>query len=313
MTSECRRARRLRELVTLQLEGLSRRFGAVTALDNLSFSVPSGEVMGFLGPNGAGKTTAMRAVFGLVSLDGGRVTWDGVPLDAAHRRRFGYMPEERGLYPGMLVGEQVEYLARLHGLRGPAARSAAMTWLERVGIADRAASKVEALSLGNQQRVQLAAALVHEPEALVLDEPMSGLDPVGIEAIGAVLAEQAAAGRVVLFSSHQLDLVEHLCASVTIIDRGRLLVAGRVDDLTSAGARRLVVAVDGDPDAAWADRVPGVAVAEVHAGAARLVLSDGVDSQTVLAAAMAAGRVIEFGFERRRLSEIFREAVECPG
>ena len=295
--------------MSLRFEGVSRRFGDVVALDDLSFAVPSGQVFGFLGPNGAGKTTAMRAVFGLVGLDAGRVTWNDAAVDLAARRRFGYMPEERGLYPGMIVRDQIEYLGRLRGMSIGAAREATAVWLDRVGVAERATSKLEALSLGNQQRVQLAAALVHDPEALILDEPMSGLDPVGIEAIGAILAEQAAAGRAVLFSSHQLDLVEHLCESVAIIEQGRLVVEGRVDELTLTGSRRLVVAVEGDRTAGWARGLPGVTVSQVDGTAARLVLADGVDSQAVLSAAMVAGRVTQFGFERRRLSEVFREAL----
>jgi ABC-2 type transport system ATP-binding protein len=161
----------------LELDGLTRRFGSLTALDELSFSVPAGEVVGFLGPNGAGKTTTMRAIFGLTDLDAGSVRWKGAPVGQAERRRFGYMPEERGLYPGMLVGEQLEYLGRLHGMTATDAATATTTWLDRLGVVDRAGSKVEALSHGNQQRVQLAAALVHGPELLVLDEPLAGLDP----------------------------------------------------------------------------------------------------------------------------------------
>ncbi len=298
--------------MTLRLEGLRRRYGATVALDGLSLSVPTGAVVGFLGPNGAGKTTAMRAVFGLVSLDAGQVTWQGRPVGAEERRRFGYMPEERGLYPGMRVGEQVEYLARLHGV--PAERAFELTrhWLQVVGVADRADAKVEALSMGNQQRVQLAAALVHDPELLVLDEPLSGLDPAGVDAIGSVLVEQAAAGRGVLFSSHQLDLVEHLCEAVAIVDRGRLVAEGRVEDLTTSGSRRLVVRVEGDRQGRWAQGLPGVRVSQVQGGAVRLALQPGTDSQMVLRAAMAAGQVTEFGFERRRLSEVFREAVGHP-
>ena len=293
----------------LELDGLSRRFGSVTALDDLSFSVPSGEVVGFLGPNGAGKTTAMRAVFGLVDLDAGEVRWNRKPVGAADRRRFGYMPEERGLYPGMLVGQQLEYLARLHGLGLPDAVRATRTWLERLGVADRASSRVDALSHGNQQRVQLAAALVHDPELLILDEPLAGLDPAGIDAIGQVLVDEARRGRCVLFSSHQLDLVEDLCEAVTIIDHGRLVVTGKVDDLATAGPRRLVVRVEGDRQADWARSVPGVAVSEVDGGEARLVLDAGIDSDAVLRAAMGAGRVTEFVFARRRLSEVFRESL----
>jgi ABC-2 type transport system ATP-binding protein len=188
----------------LDLHGLTRRYGSVVALNDLSFSVSPGQVTGFLGPNGAGKTTTMRAVFGLTALDAGSVRWNGAAVNQADRRRFGYMPEERGLYPGMLVGEQVEYLGRLHGMTPAAAARAATRWLELLGIADRARSKVESLSQGNQQRVQLAAALVHGPDLLVLDEPLAGLDPAGLDAVGGVLTAQARSGRCVLFSSHQL-------------------------------------------------------------------------------------------------------------
>jgi ABC-2 type transport system ATP-binding protein len=293
----------------LELVGLRRTFGSLTALDDLSFTVPAGHVVGFLGPNGAGKTTTMRAIFGLTDLDAGTVRWNGAPVGQPERRRFGYMPEERGLYPGMLVAEQLEYLGRLHGMSGADAAAATRTWLERLDIAERAQSKVEALSHGNQQRVQLAAALLHGPELLVLDEPLAGLDPAGVDAIGQVLLDQAGAGCCVLFSSHQLDLVEDLCEQVTIIDHGRVVVSGTVDELASSGPRRLVVRVEGGRAAAWARSLPGVTVSEVAAGAARLVLDDAVDSDRVLRAAMQAGRVTEFSFQRRRLSEVFREAL----
>ena len=293
----------------LELEGLTRRYGTLTALDDLSFSVPAGQVVGFLGPNGAGKTTTMRAVFGLTDLDAGRVMWNGAPVGQPERRRFGYMPEERGLYPAMLVGEQLEYLGRLHGMSATDAQVATKTWLERLGVTDRVDSKVDALSHGNQQRVQLAAALVHGPELLILDEPLAGLDPSGIDAIGGVLVEQARSGCCVIFSSHQLDQVEDLCESVTIIDHGRLVVTGKVDDLATSGPRRLVVRVEGDRDALWAHGIAGVTISEVDGGEARLVLDVSVDSESVLRAAMAAGRVTEFVFERRRLSEVFREAL----
>ncbi len=293
----------------LELVGLTRRFGSLLALDHLSFAVPAGHVVGFLGPNGAGKTTTMRAIFGLTDLDVGTVRWNGAVVGAAARRRFGYMPEERGLYPGMQVGEQLEYFGRLHGMTGRAAAESSAAWLERLGLAERAGSKVEALSHGNQQRVQLAAALVHGPELLVLDEPLAGLDPAGIDAVGEVLVAQARAGCCVLLSSHQLDLVEDLCESVTIIDHGRVVAAGPVDELATGGPRRLVVRVEGDRDGHWARQLPGVSVSELDRGAARLLLEESVDSQAVLAAAMAAGRVTEFAFARRRLSEVFREAM----
>ena len=294
---------------TLELNGLRRTYGQVVALDDLSFTVPPGQVFGFLGPNGAGKTTTMRAIFGLTDLDAGSVRWDGAPVGAAERRRFGYMPEERGLYPNMLVGDQVQYIGRLHGMDASAAASATTRWLERLALADRATSKVGVLSHGNQQRVQLAAALVHDPDALVLDEPLAGLDPAGIDAIGEVLVERAHSGRCVVFSSHQLDLVEDLCESVAIIDRGRLVASGTVDELAVSGARRLVVRVEGDRQGVWARALPGVTVSEVDGGEVRLVLDQAADSDVVLDAARSAGRVTQFVFERRRLSEVFREAV----
>ncbi|HSK36775.1 MAG TPA: ATP-binding cassette domain-containing protein, partial [Actinomycetota bacterium] len=222
----------------LELQGLSRRYGDLVALDDLSFTVREGQMFGFVGPNGAGKTTTMRIVLGVLEPDRGEVRWQGRPVDAETRRRFGYMPEERGLYPKMRVRDQLEYFARLHGLSAADAHSAAGYWIERLGVAERADDRVEQLSLGNQQRVQLAAALVHNPEVLVLDEPFSGLDPVGVDVLAEVLADRAADGIPVIFSSHQLELVERLCEAVAIITRGRLVAAGPVEELRASGGER---------------------------------------------------------------------------
>ena len=302
----------------LELRGLTKRYGSTTALDGLSFSVQPGEMFGFVGANGAGKTTAMRIVLGVLEADAGEVFWGGKPLGAAQRRRFGYMPEERGLYPKMKVGNHLVYLARLHGLSTGEARSAARKWMERLGVAERSGDKVEALSLGNQQRVQLAAALIHEPEALVLDEPFSGLDPVGVDALSEVLAERAGEGVPVVFSSHQLELVERLCDSVAIINGGRLVAGGAVSELGATG-RVLRVSVksrdhdrDGEPvpAALWASGLAGVEIAEEGDKGALLSLEDSVDSQTVLEAARAGGNVEHFGFEQRTLTEVFRGAIE---
>ena len=294
----------------LELAGLRRKFGDVVALDGLTFTVPPGEVFGFLGPNGAGKTTAMRAIVGVTSLDGGTVRWNGEPIGEQARRRIGYMPEERGLYPAMKVLEQLEYLARLHGLTQTAAQSAARHWADRLGLGGYVQHKTEALSLGNQQRVQLAAALVHEPELLVLDEPFSGLDPVGVDAMSEVLAERAAKGVTMLFSSHQLDLVEHLCTSVAIIHHGALVAHGTVDDLARGGPLRIAVKVAGDDQALWTSMLGGIAaVQQVASGTATLSLASRQAAQAVLDVARRAGPVEQFGFERRRLSEVFRDAV----
>jgi ABC-2 type transport system ATP-binding protein len=294
----------------LELIGLRRRYGDVVALDGLTFTVPPGQVFGFLGPNGAGKTTSMRAVFGLVALDGGEVRWCGGPIGERERRRFGYMPEERGLYPGMRIFDQLVFLGQLHGLEAVPAREAALLWTERLGLADRRADRLEALSHGNQQRVQLAACLVHSPELLILDEPFSGLDPVAVDAFSAILAERASAGVTVLFSSHQLDLVEHLCEAVAIVDCGRLVIEGRVEELASSGPPRLQVRVAGDLGG-WAREVrSGVESVEVGPdGTVTLTLLPGADAQAILDAARRAGPLVHFSFARRRLSEVFREAV----
>lgn len=296
----------------LELRGVGRSFGHRVALQDLTFDIPRGQVVGFLGPNGAGKTTAMRIVMGILLPDQGEVRWQGAPLTRQARLRFGYMPEERGLYPGMRVGEQLVYLARLHGMAPAAAAPAVATWLERLGLAGQGDRKLEALSLGNQQRAQLAAALTHDPELLILDEPFSGLDPPGIEALSEVLAERAAVGVSVVFSSHQLDLVEHLCESVVIVSKGRLVAQGSVEALGRSGLRRYSVGVIGDPTARWAENVAGVRVVGIRGGIADLELGPDTDAQWLLDRARAAGGIEQFGVRHRRLSDVFRAALEEP-
>ena len=214
---------------------LTRRYGDATVLDDVSFDVRPGRITGFVGGNGAGKTTTMRIIMGVLAPDAGEVRWKGEPLHMRMRARFGYMPEERGLYPKMRVKRQLSYLAGLHGVDDPDA--AADRWIDRLGLTERAEDRVEELSLGNQQRVQLAAALVHEPELLVLDEPFSGLDPVGVDVLSGVLLDYARTGVPVVFSSHQLELVERLCEAVAIIKDGRLVASGTVEALRGPGQK----------------------------------------------------------------------------
>ena len=298
--------------VELEIDGLRRRYGSVIALDGLSFGVPSGEVFGFLGPNGAGKTTTMRAIFGVAALDAGEIRWRGKPVDEEARRHFGYMPEERGLYPGMKLREQIEYFATLHDMDGQAAAKAATYWIGRLGLAGREDAKIDALSHGNQQRAQLAVALVHDPELLVLDEPFSGLDPGGVDDMRQVLVERAAAGVTVLFSSHQLDLVEDICEAVAIIHHGRLVASGAVEELRRGDRPRLAVQVGGDEEGAWS-RALGAGLGDVEAvrqgGTVLISLTNSADSQRILDLARAAGPIEHFSFEDRRLSEVFREVT----
>jgi ABC-2 type transport system ATP-binding protein len=293
----------------LVADGLTRRFGDVVALDGLSLRVEPGEVLGFLGPNGSGKTTALRSILGISQPDSGTVTWKGSPIDDEARRKFGYLPEERGLYPGMKIGEQLAYFATLYGFDHETGTANAHRWLERLGLGERIDDKLDALSLGNQQRVQLAAALVHEPELLVLDEPFSGLDPISIENVGAILREQAEAGVAVVFSSHQLDLVEDYCQQVTIISKGRSVIDGALADVQRGATPVLSVQVEGDTTGAWAKRLRGVKTTANEAGRLRLALGPTADSQAVLAAAQKRGPVVEFSFVKRRLSEVFIEVV----
>ncbi len=295
--------------MSLELIEVTRRFGEVTALDRVSFTVPAGEMVGFVGPNGAGKTTAMRIVLGVLAADAGEVRWRGHVVDAGVRRRFGYMPEERGLYQKMRVLDQLAYLARLHGIPRAGARRAASRILETLGVLERAGERTEALSLGNQQRVQLAAALVHAPEVLVLDEPFSGLDPVGVDVLSAVLREQAATGVPVLFSSHQLELVERLCESVVLIDRGRIVAAGAISHLRDRDHRRLVrIEVAGAP-AGWISARADVRVVEPLPEGAVVELLDGTSPNALLDAARAAGEVRTFAMARPSLGQIFRQLV----
>ncbi|MGO1562478.1 ABC transporter, ATP-binding protein [Actinomycetales bacterium JB111] len=305
----------------LELQNLNKSYGRIRALKDMSFTVGSGELFGFVGSNGAGKTTTMRIVLGVLAADSGSVTYDGKPLDLDLRRRVGYMPEERGLYPKMKVGDQLRFLARLHGLSAADAASATDRWTERLGVASRRGDDVESLSLGNQQRVQLAAALVHEPEVLVLDEPFSGLDPVAVDVMSDVLKERAAAGVPVIFSSHQLDLVERLCHRVGIVSAGSMVAIGTIDELRTVDQPvwRIVVGADNVDLAPVASAVPGAVAESVEAGAGKsavqVMLPDeqpGAE-QALLSAAAGIGPVVEFGAVRPQLADLFRDVVSDGG
>lgn len=297
----------------LEIDGVSKRYGTVRALQDMTFAVRPGELFGFVGANGAGKTTTMRIVLGVLDADAGEVRLEGRAIDAARRRRIGYMPEERGLYPKMAVGEQLRYLAELHGCSAAEARAATERWTTRLGVADRIGEEVQKLSLGNQQRVQLAAALVHEPDVLVLDEPFSGLDPVAVDVMSGVLRERCDAGAPVVFSSHQLELVERLCDRVGIVRDGTMVAQGSVDELRTgdlAGGSTVVVHAP-DAPAGWADDVPGVTASRVEHGRTVATLDAGADDQALLRAALATGPVHEFSRRRPSLTELFRETMEA--
>lgn len=292
----------------LRIEGLRKTYGDIVALDDCTFSAEPGRMLGFLGPNGAGKTTAMRAVFGLIEADAGTITWRSSAIGLEQRQRFGYMPETRGLYPKMRIRDQLIYLGRLHGMTSAAAGDEADSLLGALSLGDRAKDALDKLSHGNQQRVQLAAALINRPELLVLDEPFSGLDPIGVETMAEILRERAKEGAAVVFSSHQLDLVEDLCEDVAIIRQGRIVRQGQVAQIKDASpVRHLelelaegVVHELGE----LSDRI-----VEKIGNRYRLMVPADLDIRPLMSGALASGQVRRFIYTTPSLSEIFLEAV----
>ena len=291
----------------LTVRNLHKRYGEVTALDGVSLTAKPGRMLGFLGPNGAGKTTTMRAVFGLVRLDAGEVRWQDEPVTSDRRLRFGYMPEQRGLYARMAVGRQLRYLAELHGMNGADATDAAERWLTELGLGDRIDARLSDLSHGNQQRVQLAAALVHDPGLLVLDEPFSGLDPLGVQSMSEVLRTRAAEGATVVFSSHQLELVEELCDDVVIIAHGRDQIAGTLEEVRAAADyRRVEVRL-----AAGAPVTPpaGARLVDARDGIVRLQVPVATAVPELVAELAHQGTIEHLTFTSPRLTEVFRDVV----
>jgi ABC-2 type transport system ATP-binding protein len=292
----------------LELRGVRKTYGTLVAVDDLDMAVRPGEVFGFVGSNGAGKTTTMRVVLGTLISDRGDVLWNGSRIGFEVRRRIGYMPEERGLYPKMRIGEQLVYLAQLHGMTQAAAADGVTRWLERFQLKERARDELQKLSHGNQQRVQLAAALVFGPLMLVLDEPFAGLDPEAVDYMSEVLHEQARSGIPVIFSSHQLEIVERICDRVGIIQRGRLVACGTIDELRRDGPRQLWVDAPSAPQG-WAGSVSGVRVARTDGSRVLLELDASADDQAILRVALATGPVREFRANLPSLLDIFREAM----
>ena len=293
----------------LELNGITKSYGGRRVLDEVGFTVAPGRLTGFVGGNGAGKTTTMRIILGVLAKDAGTVTLDGAPVTAADRRRFGYMPEERGLYPKMKVLEHIVYLARLHGFSKSDATTRATALLEELGLGERLNDNVETLSLGNQQRAQIAAALVHDPDVLILDEPFSGLDPLAVDVVAGVLQGRAAQGTAVLFSSHQLDVVERLCDDLVIIAGGTIRAAGSRDDLRAAHSTRRFELVSAG-DAGWLRDEPGITVLEFDGGYALFDADSDDTVQTVLRRAVAAGDVAGFAPRHPSLAQIFKEVIQ---
>jgi ABC-2 type transport system ATP-binding protein len=292
----------------LEVDRIAKSFGQVVACRNVGFTVASGELFGLVGGRGAGKTTILRVALGLLDPDAGEVRLDGVPVTAASRQRIGYLPEQRGLYPRMRVLDQLVYLAELRGLAVNDAHRVAENVIARLDLRPLRGEAIQRLGPGDQQRVQLAAALVADPEVLVLDEPFAGLDQVAIDLVGGILRERAAAGVPVLLAAHALDVAEALCDRIGIIQNGHMVATGTVAELT-AGSRVELLVDAPDAPSGWAAAIPGVEVLEVHNGRTRLHLSNGVDDQAVLTAALATGPVREFTRVRPTLAELYRDVM----
>jgi ABC-2 type transport system ATP-binding protein len=301
--------------VTLQIDHVTKRFGATVALDGLAFDVPRGEVFGFLGANGAGKTTTMRICLGIVAPDAGEIRWQGMPVGDLPRRTWGYLPEERGLYPRMSVLDQLVYYASLYGEPPDRARREALAWLSRFRIPEYAGRRAEELSKGNQQKVQFIAAILHGPEVLLMDEPFTGLDPINLVLLREAFMELRDRGRTLIFSTHQMEAAEAMCESVAIIDHGRLVAGGPLRELKRASGRQWIrLAIDGpSPSPSWLEAVPGVDVVRRDATGAELELLPGAAPAAILEAVLGRGATVSrFEVAEPSLEALFIELVGHP-
>ncbi len=297
----------MRGVQMLGVHGLTRQYGEVRAVDGVTFEVPAGKMIGFVGGNGAGKTTTMRMIMGVLAPNAGEVTWGERPVTRADRTRFGYMPEERGLYPKQGVLDQLTYLGRLHGMSQGDANGRAKELLERFGLGDRLKEKVEKLSLGNQQRAQIIAAVLGEPLALIMDEPFSGLDPAAVDQMADLLREHTSRGVPVLFSSHQLELVDRLCDGIVVLHKGKVVAQGTSDELRGNAPLRFVMTLTGD--AGWVRGQPGIKVLDLDGATVELEPESEELAQRLLTEAVSRGGVREFSRVRPSLSEIYREVA----
>jgi ABC-2 type transport system ATP-binding protein len=297
--------------MSLIIDSVCKRFGDVQALEDISLEIKPGEVFGFLGANGAGKTTAMRIVLDILRPDSGTVTWNGILNSEVPRETWGYLPEERGLYAKMNVLEQLVFFARLHGIRGKAAEREVRDWLERFRIPEYANRRAEQLSKGNQQKIQFIAAILHDPQVLLMDEPFTGLDPVNVALLKEAFLEMKDRGKTLIFSTHQMETVEELCQAIAILDRGRVVVGGAVRDVRRSSGRRVVrLAVEGDPEVTWLGALEGVRVSRRGQDYTEAEVAPGHDPELVLQEALRRGcRVLHFEIADPSLEEIFIEHV----
>ncbi|HEY1349487.1 MAG TPA: ATP-binding cassette domain-containing protein [Ktedonobacteraceae bacterium] len=297
--------------MSLIVEQINKSFAQMPVIKDLSLQVQEGTIFGFLGANGAGKTTTMRMILDILRPDSGTITWNGRAVCEIPRRCWGYLPEERGLYPRMRVDEQLLFLARLQGVTKPAASKALDEWLERFQITAYRARKVEELSKGNQQKVQFLAAMLHDPEILIMDEPFSGLDPVNATVLKEAFLEMHRRGKTIIFSTHQLEQAEELCQDIIIIKQGHSVVQGNVREVKRQQGRHLArLKLDNDPQALWLEQLAGVQVTRRRQDYIEMQLEASFNPNLIIEAALQHGGSISlFELAEPSLTEIFIEKV----
>lgn len=295
----------------LQVEHINKSFAGLRVITDLSLEVQEGSIFGFLGPNGAGKTTTMRMILDILHPDSGRITWNGKDASNVPRRNWGYLPEERGLYPKVEVEEQLLFLARLHGLSKSAARTHLDEWLERFQIAEYRKKKIEALSKGNQQKIQFLATILHDPLILIMDEPFSGLDPINATILKEAFEEMHRRGKTIIFSTHQLEQVEELCQDVVIINKGQTIVQGSVREVKREHGRNVArLKLDNDPDAHWLEELPGVQVTKRRQDYIEMQIQANLNPNLIVEEALRHGGIISrFELTEPSLTDIFIEYV----
>ncbi|TDL94344.1 ABC transporter ATP-binding protein [Macrococcus brunensis] len=292
----------------LNVQNVTKQFGKFTAVDQLSFEVPSGEMLGFLGGNGAGKTTTFRMILGLLERDAGEITYKGQPITYAVTDHIGYLPEERGLNPKLKVSEQLTYLASLKGMKKADIKREIDYWLERFEVTENKEKKIEALSKGNQQKIQLIGAIIHQPDLLILDEPFSGLDPVNVELLKSAVKEINDKGATIIFSSHRMEHVEEMCDRVCILDRGKTVVEGNIQQVKQDFGRKEII-IRGAHDFTSLEAIPGVIGYKASRHGVNLTINDIQVAPVVFEAVSRLGYVSRFEVAEPSLNDIFLAKV----
>lgn len=297
--------------MSLLINNISKSFSGVQAVQNLSMQVKEGEIFGCIGPNGAGKTTTIRMILDIIRPDSGEISWNGQPVNEIPRKAWGYLPEERGLYPKMVVEDQLIFLARLYGTSKEVAQRELNYWLERFQITEYRRKRVEELSKGNQQKIQFLAAILHDPQILIMDEPFSGLDPINVNLLKEAFLEMHERGKTIIFSTHQMEQIEELCQSVILINEGEAILSGSTREVKRSSGRKVVrLALDNDTELLWLDRIAGVTVTKRREDYIELNLAPDVSPDHILQVAFRQpGHVTRFELAAPSLNDIFIERV----